>query len=85
MLRAKAYLFRGVESQGKCAPSLLPEDSKTPAQDQFYFPGGVWDYLKNTLIDRETVTAENFTGQGDLPDNMGRVEWALAWPFARRS
>ena len=78
MLRSKAYLFRGVEIYWKCAPELLGDGSKIPTQDKFYFPGGVGDYLKNTLVDKETVTSESFAGQADLP-GLGRMEWAVAW------
>jgi topoisomerase-4 subunit B len=46
-----------------------------------HFPGGLSDYLASTLEDRETLTKQMFAGIADLPDNQGKVEWAVAWPL----
>jgi topoisomerase-4 subunit B len=81
MARSKAYLFRGVEIRWSCDPSLIKGDDKTPAQAVLHFPGGLSDYLASTLEDRETLTKPLFSGIADLPDNQGKVEWAVAWPL----
>ncbi|HEU0117448.1 MAG TPA: toprim domain-containing protein, partial [Alphaproteobacteria bacterium] len=44
------------------------------------FPGGLADYLLSALDERETLTQKAFTGMVDLPDDQGKVEWAVAWP-----
>ena len=80
MARSKAYLFRGVEIRWNCDSSLIKGDDKTPAQAILHFPGGLSDYLATNLQDRETLTKQMFSGIADLPDNQGKVEWAVAWP-----
>ncbi len=77
--RSKAYLFRGVEIRWECAPELV-EGTNTPAQDKIHFPGGLADFLADTLDGKTLVTPNAFSGQADLADGKGRVEWALSWP-----
>lgn len=80
MARAKAYLFSGVEIRWKCDPSVIPEDSKTPAEATLHFPGGLSDFLDASLQGRTPLTSKHFAGKTDLPDNEGRVEFAVSWP-----
>ncbi|MDD3030168.1 MAG: DNA topoisomerase IV subunit B [Alphaproteobacteria bacterium] len=80
MARSKAYLFRGIEIRWRCDPALLKEDDKVPEQATLCFPGGLCDFLSSTLEDRETLTPQMFSGMAELPDDQGRVEWAVAWP-----
>jgi topoisomerase-4 subunit B len=80
LIRAKAYLFRGVEIRWKCTPELLSEASVIPAEETIHFPGGLGDYLAQELAGRAIVTSEVFSGEADLADGKGRVEWAIAWP-----
>lgn len=80
MAKSKAYLFSGVEIRWSVDPSLLPEESKTPAQDTLHFPGGLADFLSNTLHNRKTINDTPFAGKADLPDNEGRIEYAITWP-----
>jgi len=80
MARSKAYLFRGVEIRWRCDPSLIKSDDKTPNEAVLHFPGGLSDYLATALEERETLTKQMFSGIADLPDNQGKVEWAVAWP-----
>ncbi|WEK47048.1 MAG: DNA topoisomerase IV subunit B [Candidatus Andeanibacterium colombiense] len=84
LVRSKAYLFAGVEIRWKCAPSLTSEE--VPQEAVFQFPGGLADHLREQLGERECVTAQFFSGKQDFPNNeageqMGRVEWAIAWPL----
>ncbi len=80
MARSKAYLFRGVEIRWSCDESLIRGDDKTPTEAVLHFPGGLSDYLAGTLEGRDTLTPQMFAGIADLPDNQGKVEWAVAWP-----
>jgi topoisomerase-4 subunit B len=80
MARAKAYLFSGVEIRWKCDPSLIPEDSKTPAEEVLHFPGGLQDFLNASLHNRQVITDSHFAGKTDLPDGEGRIEYAITWP-----
>ncbi len=79
LARSKAYLFAGVEIRWKCAEELISDD--TPPEAVFQFPGGLSDHLREQIGDRECATAEFFTGRQDFPDELGRVEWAVAWPL----
>jgi topoisomerase-4 subunit B len=80
MARSKAYLYSGVEIRWKCAPELLKEGDKVPAEDTFHFPGGLKDFLQSALEKRLTITDTFFAGKADLPEKKGRVEFAIAWP-----
>src|SRR3974390_1113737 len=55
MARSKAYLFGGVEIRWRCAPSLLGEADKVPAEAVFHFPGGLKDYLAADIEGQELV------------------------------
>ena len=46
MSKAKAYLFGGVEIRWHCAPDLIRDADKTPAEDVLKFPNGLKDYLE---------------------------------------
>lgn len=80
MARSKAYLFRGVEIRWSCAPELIKPDSKVTEEAVFHFPNGLLDYLNATLGDRPCIPATPFSGMIDLPDEQGRVEYAVTWP-----
>ncbi len=78
MARSKAYLFRGVEVRWSCDPSLLPEDSKIPAEAVLSYPNGLADQLSEVFGDKSTITEAPFTGLVDMGVD-GKVEWAIAW------
>lgn len=77
MARSKAYLFPGVEIRWRIDPALATDD--TPAEAVLHFPGGLADFLVATLGEQTLVAPEAFAGRVELPDNRGRVEWALQW------
>ena len=79
MARSKAYLFGGVEIRWRCAPPLLPDDSKTPAEATFRFPGGLKDYLAADIDGEVLVTDQVFAGRVEKSGRPGAVEWAIAW------
>jgi topoisomerase-4 subunit B len=79
LARSKAYLYKGVEIRWRAADGVALPDG-IPAEDILHFPGGLADYLKSHLAERETVTASNFVGEVEL-GNAARVEWAIAWPM----
>jgi len=77
-IRSKAYLFSGVEIRWKSAI----EDGQTPTEATFHFPGGLADYLKETLNDATTYADQPFCGVVDFEDRFnvpGKVEWAINW------
>jgi topoisomerase-4 subunit B len=80
MARSKAYLFRGVQIRWKCDPLLIKDGDEIPVEDTLHFPGGLTDFLKAVLKDRPLVTRDMFNGTAPLSDDMGQVEWAVAWP-----
>jgi len=80
MARSKAYLYRGVEIRWRCDPALIGKGDETPAEAVLHFPGGLGDFLAASLEGRQTVTSTPFAGEAKLPDDQGRLEWAIAWP-----
>jgi topoisomerase IV subunit B len=81
MARSKAYLYRGVEVRWSCDPSLLPEDSKVPAEATLSYPNGLADQLDEVFKGKATITDAAFTGLVDQ-GSEGKVEWAIAWTRA---
>ncbi|MEM9107786.1 MAG: DNA topoisomerase IV subunit B [Pseudomonadota bacterium] len=79
MARSKAYLFGGVEIRWSCDPSLLPEASETPDKAVFHFPGGLKDYLSESIGPEHKVTRDIFSGRSDKKGGHGSVEWAVTW------
>ncbi len=88
MARSKAYLFKGVEIRWRCAAELLNDKDETPTEATMHFPGGLTDFLNETVKDRGCVTEEAFAGIAALGDKNGNkeggkegnVEWAVHWP-----
>ncbi|MXU65808.1 DNA topoisomerase IV subunit B [Oceanomicrobium pacificus] len=88
MVRSKAYLFSGVEIRWKCDPVCLKEGDETPAQATFHFPGGLADYLNESLKGAATYSDAPFAGRVDFSEKFGagtpgRVEWAINWTPSR--
>src|SRR5258708_33310914 len=79
MTRSKAYLFGGVEIRWHCAPALIGDGSKVPAEATFHVPGGLRDYLAADIEGQELVADQVFTGRVDKAGKHGSVEWAIAW------
>ncbi len=79
MLRSKAYLYSGVEIRWRCDPDLIKPDSIVKPEAIFRFPNGLMDYLNEILKGREIIANKAFHGNIKLPDNSGRVEFAISW------
>ena len=82
MIRSKAYLFSGVEIRWKSAI----DDNSTPIEASFHFPGGLSDYLAETLENNSTYSENPFSGSVDFQERFqsaGKVEWAINWTPAR--
>ncbi|MFN6977929.1 MAG: toprim domain-containing protein, partial [Gemmobacter sp.] len=82
MVRSKAYLFSGVEIRWKTA---IPEDG-VPAEAVFHFPGGLADYLTETLGPAPTYSDRPFAGRVEFGEKYGlpgSVEWAIHWTPVR--
>ena len=80
MTRSKAYLYRGVEVRWRCDASLLPEDSKIPAETTLSYPNGLADQLDEVFKGKATITDQMFSGLVESED--GKVEWAINWTAA---
>jgi len=81
-IRSKAYLFSGVEIRWKSEI----DDGETPREAVFHFPGGLADYLKETLGKSATYADQPFAGTVDFQEKFGapgKVEWAINWTPAR--
>ncbi|SLN68550.1 DNA topoisomerase 4 subunit B [Roseovarius litorisediminis] len=82
MARSKAYLFSGVEIRWKSAIA----DGDTPTEATFHFPGGLSDYLTETLGSASTYADKPFAGLVDFKEKFGvpgKVEWAINWTPSR--
>ena len=81
-IRSKAYLFSGVEIRWKSAI----DDGETPTEATFHFPGGLSDYLTETLGSASTYADKPFSGTVDFKEKFntpGKVEWAINWTPSR--
>ncbi|HBS99575.1 DNA topoisomerase IV subunit B [Salipiger marinus] len=82
MVRSKAYLFSGVEIRWKSAI----DDKETPVEATFHFPGGLSDYLTETLGGSRTYADRPFAGTVEFREKFnaaGKVEWAINWTPSR--
>jgi len=82
MVRSKAYLFSGVEIRWKSAI----DDGETPQEATFHFPGGLADYLVETLGNAATYADRPFAGKVEFQEKFavpGSVEWAINWTPSR--
>lgn len=79
LARSKAYLYRGVEINWSCDPALIKEGDVLPASQTFRFPQGLLDFLTSELENADTLIANPFYAQAELPDNAGKIECALSW------
>ena len=81
-IRSKAYLFSGVEIRWRSEI----DDNVTPLEASFHFPGGLSDYLGETLENNSTYSELPFAGSVDFQERFqtaGKVEWAINWTPAR--
>ncbi|MBB4302612.1 topoisomerase-4 subunit B [Rhodobium orientis] len=79
MARSKAYLFGGVEIRWSCAQNWLEGANAPPAAATFHFPGGLKDFLAESLNGERKVVDDIFAGKTERPGGHGSVEWAAAW------
>ena len=80
MARSKAFLFKGIHIFWKCAPEALNEGDPTPLEAELHFPNGLRDFLNYQIGSRTTINKTMFSGDSDLANDEGRVEWAITWP-----
>ncbi len=81
-IRSKAYLFSGVEIRWKSAIA----EGDTPQEATFHFPGGLSDYLKETMNTASTYAERPFAGTVEFQERFGvpgKVEWAINWTPSR--
>ena len=82
LARSKAYLFSGVEIRWKSAVS----DPDTPVEATFHFPGGLAQYLSDTMAKVSTYAERPFAGRVSFEEKYqipGSVEWAINWTPAQ--
>ncbi len=82
LARSKAYLFSGVEIRWKSEI----DDGETPTEATFHFPGGLSDYLIETLDKASTYADRPFAGTVEFQPRFGvpgKVEWAINWTPSR--
>ena len=80
MARSKAFLFKGIHINWKCAPEVLGEGDATPQTAELNFPNGLKDFLNYQIGSRSTINRTAFAGDAALANDEGKVEWAITWP-----
>ncbi len=80
MARSKAYLYRGVEIRWRCEAALITKDEEVPESEVLHFPNGLCDFLEAQMEGRKALTPDPFHGSAKLPEDEGRLEWAITWP-----
>ncbi|MCA8879067.1 MAG: DNA topoisomerase IV subunit B [Rhodobacteraceae bacterium] len=78
MARSKAYLFSGVEIRWRSRV----DDGETPVEAVFHFPGGLADFLGDSLGKALTYADRPFAGKVSFETRFnvpGSVEWAINW------
>lgn len=79
LARSKAYLFKGVTIYWSCDPIFLTDDSAVPAEETLHYPEGLVDHLKTLVATEQLLFPLTYEGSLPLPDNQGRIEWAILW------
>ena len=79
MARDKARLVSTITIMWRCDPILIDAETDVPASTMLHFPGGLRDFVEESIRDVPTITAEPFAGSAELPEG-GRIEWAAVWP-----
>ncbi|MCY3877625.1 MAG: DNA topoisomerase IV subunit B [Rhodobacteraceae bacterium] len=84
LIRAKAYLFSGVEInwQSEIVGPDVPESAR------FHFPGGLQEFLAETIDGSVLFSDCPFAGRVDFSERFGEetagsVEWAVSWTPSR--
>ena len=80
MARSKAFLFKGIKINWKCAPEIIGEGEATPTETELCFPNGILDFLNYQVGAKATINRKPFAGEADLDNDEGKVEWAITWP-----
>ena len=80
MARSKAFLFKGIHINWKCAPEVLGEGDATPPEAELHFPNGLKDFLNYQIGSRTTINRTMFSGEAELAGDEGKVEWSITWP-----
>ena len=80
MARSKAFLFKGIFINWRCAPEILGEGDQTPTEAELHYPNGLLDFLNYRAGARATINRMPFSGDAELSNDEGRVEWAVTWP-----
>ena len=80
MARSKAFLFKGIHINWKCSPEVLGEGDATPPETELHFPNGLKDFLNYQIGARATINRTMFSGEAELANDEGKVEWSITWP-----
>lgn len=79
MIQSKAYLQKGVEILWSY--TTTQENPKTPISARFFYPDGLFDYLKDIFQSKELPLepTQCFHARSLLADQAGTLEWAIAF------
>ena len=80
LVRNKAFLTKSTQIFWSCDSTLIETNSAVPASTVLHFPGGVVDFLDGELSADARLGEAIFSGSLNFKDQVGKVEWAMAWP-----
>jgi topoisomerase-4 subunit B len=78
LVKAKAYLFKGVVIIWECAKDLA-EKYEIPFREEVHFPNGLSDYLKYRVSESDLIAPDFFSGDVSTGSDGTRIEWAVCW------
>ena len=80
LAKSKAYLHKGVKVIFGIDPEIY-EEGDIPQKQEICYPNGLVDYITDHIKGMPCVISEFFSGQHELPDDKGRIEWWIAFPL----
>jgi topoisomerase-4 subunit B len=78
LVKAKAYLFKGVVIIWQCSKELS-EKYEIPSKEEVHFPNGLSDYLKYKISEGDLIVPDFFSGDVKTNNEGTRIEWAVCW------
>lgn len=78
LAKSKAYLYSGVKINWSADESTV-EGTDIPQKEQIFFENGIRDYLYDVTKSEPTIGEGEFFGELDLPDNKGKIDWAIVF------
>ena len=77
ILEYKAYLFKGVQINWRCHPSLIEEENIVPSFKKFSYSNGLSEYIQFKTSEIPMYVGSTFDGNVEIEKET--IEWAIRW------